>query len=141
LPNASVVIMTAAVSDYRVAQPSPRKLKKKPALTLELTQNPDILKQIVVERRPGTLVVGFAAETEDVLQEGRRKLRQKGIDAIVANDVSRPESGFEVDRNAGMLLMRGEEIVLPSSSKRDMADRILDHLPRIRAAQHGVELV
>lgn len=132
---ASTVIMSAAVSDYRVVQPSAQKLKKQNDLTLQLTQNSDILRQIVLKRHPETLVIGFAAETEHLLEEGRRKLHEKGVDAIVANDVSQQDSGFDVDRNAGHLLMRDEEIVLPSSSKRVMADRILDHLKPLKASR------
>jgi phosphopantothenoylcysteine decarboxylase / phosphopantothenate---cysteine ligase len=132
LPRASVVIMAAAVSDYRIAHPAEQKQKKTETLTLELTQNEDILRQIVLKRRPNTLVVGFAAETERVLEEGRRKLREKGVDAIVANDVSQPDSGFDSDQNAGVLLTHDEEITLPLSSKREMANRILDHLSSIR---------
>jgi len=132
LPRATVVVMAAAVADYRVADVAPQKLKKAGTLTLELVRNEDILQRVVAERRAGTVVIGFAAETEHVLEEGRRKLREKRVDAIVANDVSRADSGFEADRNAGVLLMRGEEIELPLSSKREMADRIFDRLDRLR---------
>jgi phosphopantothenoylcysteine decarboxylase/phosphopantothenate--cysteine ligase len=135
LPRASTVLMAAAVSDYRVLQPAAGKLKKTGTLTLELVQNEDILRQIVLRRRPNTLVIGFAAETESVLEEGRRKLREKGIDAILANDVSRRDRGFDVDYNAGFLLTRGEEFLIPLSSKREMADRILDSLRSLRAAR------
>lgn len=134
LPRASVVVMAAAVSDYRVLQPAANKIKKASTLTLELAQNEDILSHIVQQRRPGTVVIGFAAETERLLEEGRRKLRVKGLDAIVANDVSRTESGFDADRNAGIFITPSEEIELPASTKREMADRILDRLPSIRGA-------
>ncbi len=133
LPHASVVIMAAAVSDYRVDIPAAQKLKKTDRLSLDLVRNEDILRQIVQNRRPGTLVIGFAAETERVLEEGRRKLHEKGVDAIIANDVSQADHGFETDHNAGILLTRGEEVSLPLSSKRAMAESILDHLPTIRA--------
>jgi phosphopantothenoylcysteine decarboxylase / phosphopantothenate---cysteine ligase len=132
LPRASAVIMAAAVADYRVKQPSQQKLKKQDGLTLELVHNEDILQQVVQRCRPGTLVIGFAAETERMLEEGRRKLREKGVDAIVVNDVSQPDSGFEVDRNAGIFLTRERETSLPSSSKREMADRILDQIASLR---------
>ena len=128
LPDATMVVMAAAVADYRVAEPAAQKLKKKDTLTLELTRNEDILCQIVTHRRAGTLVVGFAAETEHLLEEGRRKLREKGVDAIIANDVSQPGSGIDSDQNAGFLLTPAEEIALPLSSKREMADRIFDVL-------------
>lgn len=135
LPRSSAVLMAAAVSDYRVLSPSEQKVKKQEKMTLELTQNRDILRQVVLHRRPDTLVVGFAAETENVLEEGRRKLREKGVDAILANDVSQAGSGFDADSNAGVLLMHDKEVTLPLSSKREMAERILDHLRSMRSAQ------
>ena len=128
LPRATMVIMAAAVADYRVAEPALQKLKKKNSLTLELTRNEDILRQVVAHRDPGTVVVGFAAETENLLEEARRKLREKGVDAIVANDVSQSGTGFDADQNAGYLLTPDKEIALPSSTKRQMADRIFDLL-------------
>jgi phosphopantothenoylcysteine decarboxylase/phosphopantothenate--cysteine ligase len=126
LARTSVVVMAAAVADYRVAEPAPQKLKKRDGLTLELVRNEDILRRVVAQRRPGTMVIGFAAETENLLEEGRRKLREKGVDAIVANDVSSAESGFEVDHNAGVLITEAEEVALPPGTKRAMAERILD---------------
>jgi len=139
LPEATVVVMAAAVADYRVKQAATQKLKKQDSLVLELERNEDILRKIVAEKRPGTVVIGFAAETERVLEEGRRKLREKGVDAIVVNDVSRSDSGFEVDRNAGTLLMLDAEVDLPASSKREMAERILDHVGTMRAVRAGAE--
>ncbi|SEB41677.1 bifunctional phosphopantothenoylcysteine decarboxylase/phosphopantothenate--cysteine ligase CoaBC [Terriglobus roseus] len=132
LDRASMVIMAAAVSDYRVVSPATRKLKKQASLTLELTQTPDILRQVVQARAAGTLVVGFAAETENILEEGRRKLREKGVDMIVANDVSGSDTGFESDDNAGVILWEGGEVRLHRASKRSMAGRILDHLHGVR---------
>ncbi|MEZ2346732.1 bifunctional phosphopantothenoylcysteine decarboxylase/phosphopantothenate--cysteine ligase CoaBC [Terriglobus sp. RCC_193] len=126
LTEASMVIMAAAVSDYRVACPAPEKLKKKNSLTLELLPTRDILRQVVEQRHAGTIVIGFAAETENVLEEGRRKLRAKGADLIVANDVSYADSGFEADVNEGILISQDVELPLPRGSKREMADRILD---------------
>ncbi|WP_047498196.1 bifunctional phosphopantothenoylcysteine decarboxylase/phosphopantothenate--cysteine ligase CoaBC [Terriglobus sp. TAA 43] len=125
LPEASMVIMAAAVSDYRLMHPASEKLKKKSSLTLELEPTRDILRQVAEQRRAGTIVIGFAAETENVLEEGRRKLRAKGVDLIVANDVSRAGSGFEADMNEGILISHDEEQVMPRSSKRELADRIL----------------
>jgi phosphopantothenoylcysteine decarboxylase/phosphopantothenate--cysteine ligase len=141
LGEATLVVMAAAVSDYRVAVPAAQKLKKQERFTLELERTSDILRQVVQLRRPGTLVVGFAAETERMLEEGRRKLHEKGVDAIVANDVSRAESGFGVDRNGGWWLTREVESVLPISSKREMAERIFDGVVQMRlgaAAAAGV---
>ncbi|SDE92373.1 bifunctional phosphopantothenoylcysteine decarboxylase/phosphopantothenate--cysteine ligase CoaBC [Terriglobus roseus] len=126
LSEASIVIMAAAVSDYRVVSPAPEKLKKKASLELTLEPTRDILRQIAEQRQEGTIVVGFAAETENLLEEGRRKLHAKGADLIVANDVSQANSGFESDVNEGVLISRDAEEVVPRSSKREMADRILD---------------
>ncbi len=141
LHRVTTVIMAAAVSDYRAVAPAEQKHKKNETgaetFVLELTQNDDILKQIVAARRPGTLVIGFAAETESnpasLRAEGRRKLIAKNLDAIIANDVSSPDSGFEVDRNAGILITHASETVLPSSTKRHMADRILSHIAALRS--------
>jgi len=137
--EASVVVMAAAVADYRVKKPAAQKLKKQDTLVLELEKNDDILQQVVAQKRAGTIVIGFASETERVVEEGRRKLRDKGADAIVANDVSRSDRGFEVDWNAGTLLMRDSEVYLPPSSKREMAERILDHVSSIRSATVALE--
>lgn len=126
LSEASIVIMAAAVSDYRIVYPAPGKLKKKNSLTLELEPTPDILRQVAALRHEDTIIIGFAAETENVLEEGRRKLREKGADLIVANDVSRAVSGFEVDENEGILISQSEEQVLPRTSKREMAELILN---------------
>ena len=135
LPQATMVIMAAAVADFRVNNAAPQKLKKQSGLTLELTQTEDILKQIVQHRRAGTLVVGFAAETERVLEEGRRKLREKGVDVIIANDVSLPTAGFESEHNAGTFLTPDQEITLPHGTKREMADLIYTQLILLKAAQ------
>ncbi len=138
LPEATVVVMAAAVADYRVKEVAVQKLKKRDSMVLELERNEDILRRVVEEKRQGTVVIGFAAETERILEEGRRKLREKGVDAVVANDVSRADSGFEVDRNAGTLLMRDAEVELPASSKREMAERILDYVGAMRAVPVGL---
>ena len=134
LPRATAVFMAAAVADYRVLNPAPHKLKKQPSLTLKLVPNEDILRHIVHHRRPETLVIGFAAETDRLLEEGRRKLHEKGIDAILVNDVSSPDSGFEVDRNAGTLLTHTAAFTLPPTSKRQMAETLLTHLATIRSS-------
>lgn len=137
LPRSSAVVMAAAVSDYRVVRPAAQKVKKRQEMTLELTQSEDILQQVVLSRDADTVVIGFAAETEHVREEGRRKLMEKGVDAIVANDVSGADGGFEADRNAGYFLTRDEEVELPLTSKRVMADAILDRLKALRAVRTG----
>ncbi len=101
LPDADAVVMAAAVADYRVAEPFDRKVKKGAAggeVTLRLTETPDILKAVVAARRGGTLVVGFKAETGDPVAEASRMLREKGLDLVVANDVSLGVFGSDTDR-------------------------------------------
>lgn len=126
LPAVSMVWMAAAVADYRVAEPMREKRKKTSTMTLELVENEDILRRVVRERRDGTMVVGFAAETNDLLDEARRKLRDKGVDAIVANDVSGAETGIGSEENEGWLVTQEGEVALPRSSKREMAERLFD---------------
>lgn len=133
LPEATVVIAAAAVSDYRVKEVAAQKLKRDGARTLELTPTEDIVQDVVTKRNPGTLVIGFAAETEDVLANGRAKLERKGVDAIFVNDVSSGETGFDSDWNAGTLLTRGGGAVeMPVGRKTEMAERILDRVAELR---------
>jgi phosphopantothenoylcysteine decarboxylase/phosphopantothenate--cysteine ligase len=132
LPEATIVIKAAAVSDYRPKAPAAQKIKRSEAIQLELEPTADILAEVAGTRRPGTLVVGFAAETEDHLQHGRDKLLRKGADALVLNDVGRPGVGFDSDRNAATFLTGQTAIELPEMSKRDLADRILDEVRALR---------
>ena len=127
LPDATIVIMAAAVADYRPASTAPQKIKKDVAagMTLELERTPDIL-AAVCQSKGDRLVVGFAAETENVVENARKKLLDKGADLIVANDVSQPDSGFDVDTNRVTLVSRTETAELPVLSKREVADQILD---------------
>lgn len=127
--TASIVVMTAAVADYRPAQVAAQKLKKGPGgLTLELVRTVDILADIA-PRKADRLLVGFAAETEDVLANAARKLSEKGLDLIVANDVAGTETGFAVDTNAVTLLdASGHREAVPLMSKAEAADRILDRV-------------
>jgi phosphopantothenoylcysteine decarboxylase/phosphopantothenate--cysteine ligase len=135
LANASLVIMAAAVSDYRVAEAATRKLKRDGPRTLQLEPTTDILQEIVRRRDPDTLVVGFAAETNDVLANGRAKLLRKGADALVVNDVSGTEAGFDSDRNAGWFLTPESTTELSLSTKAEMAARILDEAVRLRSTR------
>jgi phosphopantothenoylcysteine decarboxylase/phosphopantothenate--cysteine ligase len=139
LAEASVVVMAAAVSDYRVRQAAEQKLKREKAraMTLELEATEDILQEVVAQRRAGTLVVGFAAETEDVLANGRAKLARKGVDALVVNDVSREGVGFDAERNAGSFLTRDKTVEFAAMSKREMAGRILDEVRGIAGGRPG----
>lgn len=129
------VIMAAAVADFRPASPSTQKLKKRhrpiTALTLEPTE--DILVELSAHRMT-QLLVGFAAETEDLLAHAREKLHGKGLDLLVANDVTAVGSGFGSDSNRVILLNRdGQTEELPLLAKRDVADRILDRLLTVQA--------
>jgi phosphopantothenoylcysteine decarboxylase/phosphopantothenate--cysteine ligase len=139
LHEATVVIMAAAVSDYRVAEVATQKIKRDGARTLKLEPTDDILKEIAQRRTPGTLVVGFAAETENLLANGRAKLERKGVDALVVNDVSGTETGFDTDRNAGTYLTAKTSVDLPESSKAKMAARILDQIA-VQAAKKTEQL-
>ena len=127
LPQASVIIKTAAVSDYRVKSPAPQKIKHKGAMTLELEATADILKEITL-RKTSQIVIGFAAETENVLENARQKLAAKHLDAIVVNDVSREGVGFDSERNAVTILTHHEVIEVPETTKWEVAQRVLDQI-------------
>jgi len=136
LAAATVVIKAAAVADYRVANPAGQKIKSKKdeGLTLDLVPNPDILRELAA-RKGRTFLVGFAAETHDVRRHAQAKLAAKGIDLLVANDVSRQGIGFEADDNQVVLLDRwGGELELPKMSKLAVADAILDRVLALRAS-------
>ena len=137
LPSATMVIKAAAVADFRPVSVSAGKIRRGAAMTLALEPTEDILSEVVARRAPGTLVIGFAAETEDVLANGRRKLQRKGVDALVVNDVSGAEFGFDSDRNAGWWLTGDETVELPASSKRTMARRILDGALKLKTASNA----
>jgi phosphopantothenoylcysteine decarboxylase/phosphopantothenate--cysteine ligase len=138
LPEATVVIKAAAVYDFRPKYAAEQKIKRREAITLELEPTADILREVVTMRRPGTLVIGFAAETENHLEHGRDKLLRKGADALVLNDVGLRGVGFDSDRNAATFLTEQTSIELPEMSKRELADRILDE---VRALRRPVSLI
>src|SRR5207302_1847194 len=119
LREATIVIMAAAVSDYRVRSVAAQKIKREAAraVILELEATEDILREVMAQRVVGTIVVGFAAETENALANGRVKLAGKGVDAVVVNDVSVEGIGFDAEQNAGSFLTRGAEVELPMMSK------------------------
>jgi len=124
--GADALVMAAAVTDYRPASVAEAKIKKEaPSLTLELIRTPDILG----ETKGDFLKVGFAAESENLVENARRKLEQKGLDLIVANDITDADSGFDVDTNKVILIDRKGKIEeLPLLTKREVADRILDRV-------------
>jgi phosphopantothenoylcysteine decarboxylase/phosphopantothenate--cysteine ligase len=135
LDEATIVIKAAAVADYKPLMQAEQKLKRSGPLVLELEPTEDILAEIVQRRKPGVLVIGFAAETENVLAHGRDKLLRKGADAIVLNDVSREGLGFDSDRNAATFLTPATAIDLPEMSKRELAARILAEVLALRRPQ------
>ena len=129
----ALVVMVAAVADYRPCSAASTKIKKQAGegLTLALEQNPDIvagLSKIAGER----VLVGFAAETDDVLRHARDKLLRKGLDLVVANDVTRPGAGFETETNAAVLVDAGGEQETGMLTKDELADRILDRAVALR---------
>lgn len=136
-PGVEIAVMCAAVADFRPARPADRKLKKEALapeapLALELVENPDILAELCRERGQ-RVVVGFAAESEDVLEAARRKLARKGCDLLVANDVSRADAGFDSDRNAVWLLDAGGAVEeLPLLAKAEVAARVFDRVEKLR---------
>jgi phosphopantothenoylcysteine decarboxylase/phosphopantothenate--cysteine ligase len=131
LPQSSIVIKAAAVADYRPKQASTQKIKRRGALTLELEPTPDILAEVAA-RRTTQVVVGFAAETENVLENARKKLAAKAVDAIVLNDVSRQGIGMDSERNAVTILTPSEQIDVPETSKWEVAHRVLDIVVRLK---------
>lgn len=137
LPTIDVVVKAAAVGDFRAARREEHKIKKEDlpgdaGLSIELVRNPDILAEI--SREKGTrIVVGFAAESHDVLAAARRKIERKGCDLIVANDVSAPDSGFDVDINTvSFVWPNGETESLPPLPKAEVAARLLDRVRALR---------
>jgi phosphopantothenoylcysteine decarboxylase/phosphopantothenate--cysteine ligase len=131
--GSTIAIFAAAVADYRPAEKSGQKIKRgKEGLTLRLEPNPDILATVAREKGD-RLVVGFAAETENVAENARKKLAQKNADMIVANDVSKEGAGFDGNTNIVSLFSRdGRDLPLPRMSKPEVAERILDEVLRLR---------
>jgi phosphopantothenoylcysteine decarboxylase/phosphopantothenate--cysteine ligase len=140
LERATIVIKSAAVADFRPAEVSQRKIKKEDlpegrGFTLELVQNADILAEIC-RNKGDRIVVGFAAESHDLVEAARRKLARKGCDLIVANDISRTDAGFDVDDNVVVLVWPDGEIEeLAPMSKTDVAAQLLDRTEKLRAGK------
>ena len=136
-PWATAIVMAAAVADYRVARPAARKIKKLEAgLTLELERTVDILAELGSRRRSCRLLVGFAAETDDGVENARRKLREKHLDLVVLNDVSGADAGFDVETNRVVLIRgEGEPEPWPLLSKDEVAERLAGVLAGLRTAQ------
>ena len=131
LPEATVVIKTAAVADFRPKAAAGQKIKRKGEMMLELETTADILAE-VARRKSTQIVLGFAAETENVLENARKKLASKSLDAIVVNDVSREGIGFDSDRNAVTIISQSEVVEVPETSKWEVAHRVLDQVVKLR---------
>jgi phosphopantothenoylcysteine decarboxylase/phosphopantothenate--cysteine ligase len=140
-----VVIKAAAVADFRPAVREERKIKKESledqaGMTLSLVTNPDILRE-VCERKGDRVVVGFAAESHDVVAAARRKIARKGCDLLVANDISRSDAGFGVDTNAVYFVTpTGQVEEIPLLSKDEIASQLLDRVQKLcseRSAETG----
>jgi phosphopantothenoylcysteine decarboxylase/phosphopantothenate--cysteine ligase len=133
LDESTLVIKAAAVADYRPVVVSDQKLKRSGPITIELAPTEDILAEVVRRRRPGQLIIGFAAETENLMDNGRAKLLRKGADAIVVNAVTGEGGvGIEADTNAATFLTLTTSIELHEMPKRQLADRILDEILTLR---------
>jgi phosphopantothenoylcysteine decarboxylase/phosphopantothenate--cysteine ligase len=131
LPEATVVIKTAAVADFRPKAAPGQKIKRKGEMTLELEPTADILAE-VARHKTTQIVIGFAAETENVLENARQKLASKSLDAIVVNDVSREGIGFDSERNAVTIISQSEVVEVPETSKWEVAHRVLDQVVKLR---------
>lgn len=136
--DATLVIKSAAVADYRPKVVAEHKLKRSGPLLLELAPTEDILAEVARRRRPGQLIIGFAAETQNPMENGRAKLLKKGADAIVVNDVAGEGVGIDADTNAATFLTATTAIDLPEMPKRELADRILDEVLTLRRPRHLV---
>ena len=135
--KADLVIMAAAVADYRVADPSTRKIKKdSEEMDIHLVRNDDILAGLGKAKRADQVLVGFAAETNDVIAYGQDKLRRKNADLFVANDVSRGDIGFSSDENEVHLLFADGRVAhVDKAPKRRIADAILDAAKQIHGSR------
>jgi phosphopantothenoylcysteine decarboxylase/phosphopantothenate--cysteine ligase len=131
LPEASIVIKTAAVADYTVSSPADEKLKRSGRMTLDLEPTADILAE-VARRRTSQVVIGFAAETQNVIENAKKKLAAKSLDAIVVNDVSQPGIGFDSERNAVTILTASESIAVLETTKWEAAQRVLDQAVKLK---------
>jgi phosphopantothenoylcysteine decarboxylase/phosphopantothenate--cysteine ligase len=132
--QASIVIKAAAVADFTVRSAPDEKIKRKGPMTLELEPTVDILAEIGA-KKGSRLVIGFAAETNDVLANARKKLESKRLDAIVLNDVSQPGIGFDSERNAVTILTHGGAETIPETSKWEVAHRVLDAVVKLKLAR------
>ncbi len=134
LPNATMFIGAAAVADYRPKEQVTSKIKKenKDLLNLELVKTPDILSGVSKKRQDNLLVVGFAAETNNVIEFAKSKLKKKNLDMVIANDITKKGAGFNSDTNIATIITSENEINLPLMPKRELADKILDEVVKLK---------
>ena len=135
-PEASIIIKAAAVGDYRPKQAADQKIKRQAgaSLALELEGTTDILAELGKRKTGKQILIGFAAETENVLENARKKLLAKSLDAIVVNDVSQPGIGFDSERNAVTIITQHDVVDVPECSKWDVAQRVIETAIKLRAA-------
>ena len=136
--DASIIIKAAAVADFRVATPAEQKMKRSGRITLDLEPTADILAELASRKKGNQIIVGFAAESHDALENARKKLRAKRLDAIVVNDISQPGIGFDSERNAVTILTEGEVIEVPETSKWEVAQRVLDAIVCLRKLRNAL---
>jgi phosphopantothenoylcysteine decarboxylase/phosphopantothenate--cysteine ligase len=134
LAEATIVIKTAAVADYRPKSVASQKIKRAGSISLDLEPTTDILAEIS-RHKASQIIIGFAAETQNVLENARKKLASKSLDAIVVNDVLREGVGFDSDRNAVTMITHDEVIEVPETTKWEVAQRVLDQAVRLRKAR------
>lgn len=135
--NATVFVGAAAVADYRPRNSADTKIKKgdEDSITLELEKTPDILADVASKRHSGLFVAGFAAETNDVVSYAKSKMERKGLDLVVANDITKKGAGFDTDTNIATIISRSGQNDLPLMTKRELADVILDEIVRARRSE------
>jgi phosphopantothenoylcysteine decarboxylase / phosphopantothenate---cysteine ligase len=137
LADVDLLLMAAAVADFRPANPEDAKISKegRDALTVDLVPTADVLAEAAAQRREGQIIVGFAAEHgPEGVERARAKLERKTLDAIVVNDISRPDIGFDSDHNEVAILGQNAELHVPRSTKEDVAVRVLDFVQELRVA-------
>ena len=131
--EASMVIAAAAVADFRLKNVAEQKIKRNGSLILELEPTSDVVSELASRRRPEQVLIGFAAETENAIENGRSKLHKKRLDAVVINDVSKTGIGFDSERNQVTIVTASEEIAVPEDTKLAVAHRILDVAMKLKA--------
>jgi phosphopantothenoylcysteine decarboxylase/phosphopantothenate--cysteine ligase len=138
LSEASIIVKSAAVADYHLSRVPQHKVKKTSArMSLDLDPTPDILAELG-QKKGDRLLIGFAAETENLTESARQKLKSKNCDMVVANLVNQEGTGFESDQNEVVLVLRtGDTIPIARAPKREIADRIFDQVTKLRLALHA----